>query len=547
MHIPQQRRRLGAGLAVAAIVCSVGLQAAPDLQRVPVAHADSNTLVVDYISDISHLDSALCYDTECYPWMHAMYDQLIGYATTKGNGNTLVPDAAVSMPKVTNGGKTYVFKLRPDVHFWNGKLATSADWVHSFERVINPKTQAGAQAFWLDIVGAKAFAAGKAKHVSGIKALGKFGLEIDLTAPYAGFLNVLAMPFGSVLDQAEITKWGKSYDALHPMGTGPYMFKQHVLNQKLVLVKNPNYFDKAHAGHIATLEADFGVSTSTAFLRIQKNQADLDGDFPNPIPPAEFLNVINDPTLSKRVLREVQVATQYVAMNTRMKPFDNVLVRQAVNYAINKQYILRLVNGRGQITDNFLPPAMPGYQKFSPYPYNPARAKQLLAKAGYPNGFSTTFYSDNGSDDPRISQTIVQQLAQVGIKATLRVLDGNTWQSIVMTPGKAPITWTAWYQDFPDPNDFFEPILTCASAVPGTFNLSFYCNPKVDALVHKLKVMTDQTARLKQYGQLDRLVMADAPVVPVFNSVYYAFPSTALHNFYLHDVWTLIFADYIKS
>ena len=240
--------------------------------------------------------------------------------------------------------------------------------------------------------------------------------------------------------------------------------QQHTLNQKLILTKNPRYFNPARAGHIQTLQADIGVNAETSFLRLQKGQADLDGDFPTPIPPAEFLNVLNDPALSKRVVRSVQVATQFVSMNTRMKPFDNPLVRRAVNYAINKKTILRLVNGRGQVTDNWLPPAMPGYGKFSPYSYDPAMAKKLLAQAGYPNGLSTTFYSDNLSDDPRISQAIVAQLEAVGMHATLRVLDANTWQALVMTPGKAPMTWTAWYQDFPDPNDFYEPILSCASA-----------------------------------------------------------------------------------
>lgn len=541
-----RRKRLIPALIGAALICSLSLQAS----RAPI-HAqparDSSTLIVDYLVDLSHLDPQLCYDVGCYPWMHAMYDQLVGYDTSHGTGDTLIPDAAAAMPTISNAGKTFVFPLRHDVHFWNGRLVTSADWVYSFEREINPKTQSGAQAFWLDIVGAQAYANGKAAHVSGIKALGPFKLEIDLTAPYVGFLNVLAMPMGSVLDKNQIAKYGnKGFDSMHPMGTGPYRFQSRILGQKLVLVKNPHYF-LPNVGHIPTLEADIGINTETSLLRVEKGQADLDGDFPTPIPASDFLTVLNDPTLSKRVIKQVQVATQYVAMNTRMKPFDNVLVRRAVNYAINKPLLVRLVNGRGQATNTILPPTMPGYGNFDLYPYNPAMARKLLAQAGFPHGFSTTFYSDNGADDPRISQAIVQQLTAVGINATLRVLNGNTWQQLVMTPGKVPITWAAWYQDFPDPNDFFEPILSCASAVPGTFNEPFYCDPKVDTFAHTLKVMTDQTQRLKLYPQLDKMVMEDAPVVPIFNSVYYILPSAALHNFYLHNVWTLVFADYTKS
>ena len=208
--------------------------------------------MVDYGSDFSTLDSGKCYDGQCYPFMRAMYDRLVDYDTGHAPGTTLIPDAAAAMPAIGNGGLTYTFKLRHDVHFWNGRLVTSADWVYSFERIINPTTQAGAASFWNNIVGAKEFAAGKATHVRGIQALGPFGLRITLLSPDASFLNVLAMPFGSVVDKNQIARYGKSYASLHPMGTGPYMFQEHTLGQRLILVRNPHYFNPARAGHVAT-------------------------------------------------------------------------------------------------------------------------------------------------------------------------------------------------------------------------------------------------------------------------------------------------------
>jgi ABC-type transport system substrate-binding protein len=524
------------------VVCTVSARVTPR-----AAQAQTHgTIVVDYVNDFSTLDTGKCYDTQCYGWMHAMYDQLIGYNTKRGTGDSFIPDAA-ALPTITHGGKTYTFALRHDVHFWNGRLVTSADWVYSFERILDPKTQAQVASFWMNIVGAKAFVDHKAAHVAGIKAQGPWRLQIDLSAPDATFLSVLAMPFGSVVDRYQIAKYGKSYGALHPMGTGPYMFQEHKLGQRLILVKNPHYFDPAHAGHVDMLEADIGVNTETAFLRLQRGQADLDGDFPTPIPPAEFLTVLHDPVLGKRVVRLVQVATQFIGLNTLVKPFTNVLVRRAVNLAIDKSLIVRLVNGRGVVATTWLPPTMPGYAPSNLYPYNPAKARQLLAQAGYPHGFSTTFYTDNVADDPRIAQAIVPMLAAVGIHAQLRTVDGNSLLTYVGVKYKVPMTWFAWYMDFPDPNDFFEPNLSCASAIPGTFNVAWYCNAKVDALIHRLKTMTDQRSRLKLYPHLDRMVMQDAPLVPVFNSVYYILPSAALHHFYLHNVWTFVFADYTKE
>jgi ABC-type transport system substrate-binding protein len=190
---------------------------------------------------------------------------------------------------------------------------------------------------------------------------------------------------------------------------------------------------------------------------------------------------------------------------------------------------------------------MPGYGHFLLYPYNPAKARQLMAQAGYGSGVSTTFYSDDLSDDPRISQAIIPMLANIGIKATLRVVNGNTLQTLVGTKKKVPIVWTGWFEDFPDPNDFFEPILSCASAVPGTFNEPWYCNPKVDAFAHKLKSMTNRAERLRLYPQLDKMMMKDAPVVPVYHPVYYDIHSFALHNYSYNNVWEYDFTRYTKS
>ena len=528
------------------MVCGLALQAAPRAVQARVHQASGGTIIVDYISDFSSLDSARCYDTQCYPFMHAMYDQLVGYDTAHGTGLNLIPDAAAAMPTLSNGGKTYTFKLRPDVHFWNGRLVTADDWVYSFQRIIDPKTEAGAAAFWQGIVGAKEYAAGKAKSVSGIKAIGKNGLQITLQSPDSTFLYVLAMPFGSVVDRNTIAKYGKLYAPQHVMGTGPYAFKEYKLGQRLTLVHNPHYF-LSGVGHAGGIEADIGVSTETAFLRIQRGQADLDGDFPTPIPPAEFLNVLGDPALGKRVARQVQVATQYIAMNTQMKPFDNVLVRRAVNMAINKSLLVRLVNGRATVTNTFLPPAMPGYGAFNLYPYNPAKARQLMAQAGYANGVSTTFLTDNVSDDPRIAQAIIPMLAAIGITARLQQVDGSTLSALLGTRHKVAITWSQYYMDFPDPNDFFEPALSCASAVPGSLNESWYCNPKVDALAHQLKLMTDSPARLRLYSRLDMMVMRDAPMAPVMNPIHYDIHSLALHNYYYSTIWVLGFADYTKQ
>lgn len=541
MRLPVPRVALA--LVAVALAMSGSLRAA-NQQSATAAARYHGTLVVDYQTDLSHLDPARCYDGECYSWNHALFDQLVTFRANSTYDYKIIPDAATAMPKLSNRGKTYLFTLYHNMHFWDGKLVTAADWKFSFERVIYPKTESGAQSFWLGIHGAKAYAAGKAKHVSGIQTQGEWGLKITLDAPDSTFLDVLGMPMGSVVEPAQVKKYGnKGFDSMHPMGTGPYKFQKRVIGQKLVIVPNPHYF-KGPQGHLASIEGQFGINNNTGLLRIERGQADLDGDG---IPSADFESLVHDRQWGKQIKRVTYIAFIYIAMNTRMKYFSNVLVRRAVNYAIDKPLILRLVNNRGVVQNTVEPSTMPGFGKYNMYPYNPAKARQLLAKAGFPHGFSTTFWTDNVGDDPRISQAIIQQLAQVGIKASLKTVDGNTWTQAVGTKGKVPITLAQWYLDFPDPNDFVEPILSCESAVPGTYNESWYCDPKVDAYAHKLKILSNQKKRLSLYPKLDKMIMTDAPIAPLYTPVWYDIHSAALKHYYYNPVWVYSFVNYRKS
>lgn len=534
---------------LATIIVATGLALGMSVRAWPAAQAHpagryQGTLVVDYQADLSHLDPARCYDSECYPWIHALFDQLVTFRSLSTYDYKIVPDAALALPKLSNRGKTYTFNLDHRLRFWDGKPVTAVDWKYSFERVINPKTQSGAQSFWLGIVGANAFAKGKAKHVSGIRAVGKYTLTITLQDPDATFLDVLGMPMGSVVEPAQVQKYGNSgFDATHPMGTGPYKLKQRVIGQKLVIVPNPHYF-KGPQGHLASIEAQIGPDENTGLLRIERGQADLDGDG---IPSADFETVLHDPTWHKQLSRVTYIAFEYIAMNTQMKYFNNVLVRRAVNYAINKPLVLRLINNRGIVQNTIEPSTMPGYGAFNLYPYNIARAKQLMAKAGYPHGFSTTFWLDNVGDDPRITQNLAQQLAAIGIQAHLKTVNPNTLTQAQGTRKKVPISITPWFLDFPDPNDFVEPIFSCASAVPGTFNEPWYCNPTVDKYAHKLKIMQNQKTRLSLYPGLDRMIMKDAPVVPLYTPVHYDLHSMALHHYFYNPVWVFSFVSYSKS
>jgi len=207
-----------------------------------------------------------------------------------------------------------------------------------------------------------------------------------------------------------------------------------------------------------------------------------------------------------------------------MKPFDNKKVRQAVNMAINKERIVRIINGRAVIANQPLPPAMPGYDTgYKGYAFDPEAAKKLLAEAGYPDGFETELYAMNTDPNPRIAQAIQQDLATIGIKASIKSLA----QANVIAAGgeedQAPMIWSggmAWIADFPDPSNFYGPILGCGGAVQGGWNWSWYCNEELDAKARTADAMTDPAKaaeRIDLWRSIFIDIMDDAPWVPVFN------------------------------
>lgn len=543
--IPCYRSRRRAALAalvaltVSLLPLSGGLASRANAARsqAPVSNQRGGALVVAFHDDPTTLDPAICYDlNECWSAMKILFNRLIDYHRSQ----YFVPEDA-DLPSVSNDGRVYTFRLHHGLRFSNGRAITAADYKYSFERVIDPRTQSPAQSFWLDIQGSNDFVNGKAKHVSGIQVVNPYELRITLSTPDATFLNVVAMPFGSVVPQNVAQRYGVNFWR-HLVGSGPYVLKAYVPGQRIVFTRNPYFADHSQQ-NLDSIVYKIGASAENALLQLERNQVDLLGDG---IPPADFESTIKQ--YSRYIFKTPLNHTAYLAMNYQMKPFNNLLVRQAVNMALDKPFILRFINGRGTVAHSILPPLMPGYSaRVHDYPYNPTQARALLAKAGYPNGFSTTLYGQNVDPWPRLAAVIVDELSAVGIKVTPRLLSNSAFNDVTTTPGKAPLSLNEWYEDFPDPSDFLRPILSCTSAVKGGQNLAFYCDKKVDAADNAALAMTNRAQRLARYGAIDQMVMNDAPWAPLYHLTYYDVHTPSLHNYYFDPVWSFVFTDYWKS
>lgn len=472
-------------------------------------------IVVTYKDDITTLDPAIGYDWVNWSMIKSLYSRLMDYAPGTPNP---VPSLAESFT-VSPDGLTYTFKLHKGVKFSNGREVVASDVKYSIERAVNPKTQGPGAGFFGAIQGFEDETSGKTETLSGIETPDESTVIFHLSRPDATFLHVLAINFASVVPKEAVEAAGGDFGK-KPVGSGTFILKDWTIGQQLVFERNKDYFVKG-VPYIDSFKVEVGQEPLVALLRLQKGEVDIAGDG---IPPAKFLEIKNSADGAQMIVDGEQLHTGYITLNTKVKPFDNVKVRQAINMAVNKDRITRILNGRATPANQPLPPLMPGYDKsFTGYAYDVAKAKALLAEAGFPNGFETVLYSTNTDPQPRIAQAIQQDLAAVGVKAEVRALAQANVISAGGTEGEAPMIWSggmAWIADFPDPSNFYGPILGCAGAVQGGWNWSWYCNADLDKRAVAADSMSDpakSAERTAAWGKVFTDIMADAPWVPVIN------------------------------
>ncbi|MGO6681084.1 ABC transporter substrate-binding protein [Rhizobium leguminosarum] len=472
-------------------------------------------IVVTYKDDITTLDPAIGYDWVNWSMIKSLYSRLMDYAPGTPNP---VPSLAESFT-VSPDGLTYTFKLHKGVKFSNGREVVASDVKYSIERAVDPKTQGPGAGFFGAIKGFEDETGGKTTTLSGIETPDDSTVIFNLSRPDATFLHVLAINFASVVPKEAVEAAAGDFGK-KPVGSGTFILKDWTIGQQLVFERNKDYFVKG-VPYIDSFKVEVGQEPLVALLRLQKGEVDIAGDG---IPPAKFLEIKNSADGAQMIVDGEQLHTGYITLNTKVKPFDNVKVRQALNMAINKDRITRILNGRATPANQPLPPLMPGYDKsFTGYAYDVAKAKALLAEAGYPDGFETVLYSTNTDPQPRIAQAIQQDLAAVGVKAEVRALAQANVIAAGGTEGEAPMIWSggmAWIADFPDPSNFYGPILGCSGAVPGGWNWSWYCNADLDKRAVAADSMSDPAKaaeRTAAWGKIFTDIMADAPWIPVIN------------------------------
>ena len=479
------------------------------------SEASGGSIIVAYQNDIATLDPAIGYDWQNWSIIKSLFSRVLDYEPGTTN---LVPDLATDMPEISADGKTFNFQLRDDVKFHNGRVVTADDVKYSIERAVNPKTQGPGAGFFASINGFDDAAAGKTTDISGIVVNSPTSITFNLSRPDATFLHVMAINFASIVPKEDTEKYGPDFGK-NPVGSGAFKFTSWALGQKLTIDRNPDYYREG-LPKLDQINFEVGVDPAVALQRLKSGDVDILGDS---IPAANYIAEKENPDNAELIIEGGQLQTGYVTLNVKIKPLNNVKVRQAINHAVDKDRIIQILNGRAEAANQPLPPSMPGYDSnYTGFEYDVEKAKALLKEAGVANGFSTELWTSNTDPNPRIAQSIQEDLAAIGIKVSIKSLaQANVIEA--GSSGKAPMVWSggmAWIADFPDPSNFWGPILGCAGAVQGGWNWSKYCNEALDADAVKADSMTDTNKaaeREKLWGSVFTRAMDEAPWVPIFN------------------------------
>lgn len=531
-------------LALAALSGAAGFSV-PAIAHAAAKKHYGGTLRIVASAAAGTLDPQINYTLRYWQIFPMFYDGLVSFEKAGGKSAfNIVPDLAASMPQITNGGKTYTFTLRKGIKFANGQPVTVEAVRHSFVRlfkVLNPN--AGT---WYDVI------VGGRHCVKSPSTCTLPGVGIDpktntvtfhLRHPDAEFLDQLAVPFGSILPADTPDKdMGTRYIP----GTGAYMIKKYEPSTEMVMVRNP-YFKQwsklaQPKGYPNRIIYRFGLTPNAQVTAVENNQYDW---MYNQIPLDRLQQIASQ--YKNRLQIHPLLAFWYAPMNTRIKPFNNLDARLAVNYAINRADLVKLFGGPALATPTcqILPPGMAGYQPYCPFTLHPgakwtapdmAKARMYMKKSGM-IGQEVTIITQNADPSHAVGIYLQSVLDKLGFKARVKGISSNLQFTYIQNSNNhVQISVTTWYQDYPAPSDFLNVLFGCASFHPGSdnsINISAFCSKGIQTQMDDAENLSIKHPKQADtmWAKIDQRITNLAPAAPLFNPKHVDFVSARLHHF----------------
>ena len=453
------------------------------------ASDDGKTLVFAIGAEPIKLDPPNQTDNPSEMVIRTIYDGLVDF----GPNMEIVPRVAKSWD-ISKDGLTYTFHLRKGVKFHDGTPLNAEAVVFSVSRNLDPDHRTRRTKLYLPFI-------------ESIKAADEYTVVMKLKNPFGAILAHFAHAAGSIVSPAAVKKYGDKL-AVNPVGCGPYKFKEWVPGDRIVLVANKDYW-----GPKPKLEKVVFKPVPEAGSRVvmlETGEADL--VYPVPIIEVDRLNA----SKVAKVESSPTARAMYAGMNIYKKPFNDVRVRQAINYAINKKSIVKnILKGMASPSKSMMGSLVWGYTPSGYYDYDPKKAKKLLAEAGYPNGFEISFWTPEGRYpmDAQISEAVVGMLNKVGIKAKLRKWE---WASYLKNLRKKPeeakydMFYIGWSPSTGDADWALRPLFATDMWAPEGNNRQYYSSKKVDEGLLKGMKTADPEKRKAVYAEVQKELVKDA-------------------------------------
>lgn len=389
----------------------------------------------------------------------------------------------------------FTFKLREGVKFHDGTPFNAEAVKANIDRLANPD---------LNLKRHSLFAMVKETQI-----INDYEVKVILKEPFGAMLNNFAHPAGRIISPKAIETYGKDVSQ-HPVGTGQYIFKEWQPGDHLTVVKNEDYWGGAPNADSITFKPVPENGARVAML--QTGEA----DFIYPVPSEQAASINGKDGIV--VENAPSIIVRYLAMNTTKKPFDDVRVRQAINYAINKEAFVKVVmNGYASVLDSVIAPNTQFYSQQTPYEFNLEKAKELLKEAGYEDGFKATVWGSNSSTTMKGMEFLQQQLSQVGIKLDVLPMESGTlsekiWSVQNPEDAEVELYYGGWSPSTGDADWGIRPLLGgLENAPPKSYNVGYYNNQEVNDLIKGGLATADEEKRKEAYAKVQKLIWEDAP------------------------------------
>ena len=538
------RRWLGAGTALAVGALLVGWvvthfpQAPIGPRYVGAGHETpqpGGTLLFSAGSNIHTLDPHFAYDTLSTAACRLLYDGLLDY----DYDGEMIPSLAAALPDVSADGRVFRFRLREGISFHNGREITAEDISWSLHRLLSKRIGSPGYPFFKSIEGAPAYHAGETDRVQGIVVIDDKTIEFRLDEADQTFLNALAMPFSYPIPREHVERLeaAEGVDAVgrHPIGAGPFAFARWERGVQVEFERFDDYWaPAARPDRMVFLE---NISSDVASARFRNGDLDI---------------IYRPSKVNRLFLREAEPWAPYrseapspsvfaLGLNCELPPFDNVHVRRAVAFALDRSKLERLDPGQVIAATQVLPPMLAPHDPDLPQRqvFDLERAKQEMRLAGHPDGLSdpVTLWV-RGEGEVRVAQLFQQDLKAIGIEIELKLVTFATYLRETGRPRVAQAAFTGWHQDFPDPSNFMDILFHSRSIHPeNSENRSFYRNPELDAILDRARPESDRETRLALYAEANAILAEDAPWAFLYYPVDMFAWQPYVKGFRPHPVW----------